>query len=73
MDDNTEKFDQPPKRDAAVLLNKMERAYLSVLRAGALIIASLLLLYAAWLCVSGLYHPNYPRTDRLAVIPPSWE
>ena len=55
MDDNTEKFDQPPKRDAAVLLNKMERAYLSVLRAGALIIASLLLLYAAWLCVSGLY------------------
>ncbi|WP_138983943.1 hypothetical protein [Sphingomonas elodea] len=39
----------------AAMLDRMENVYLAVLRAGALLIATLLLAYAAWLGVSGLY------------------
>lgn len=43
------------KRDVAGFLNRMERVYLAALRTLALVIATLLLLYAAWLGVTGLY------------------
>lgn len=43
------------RRDVAGVLNKMERAYLAALRTLALIVATLLLLYAAWLGATGLY------------------
>lgn len=39
----------------AALLNRMERAYLALLRAGALAAATGLLIYAVWLGVTGLY------------------
>ena len=43
------------KQRASVLLDKVERVYLRVLRAAILVIATLLLLYAAWLAVSSTY------------------
>lgn len=55
MTEDTETLDHEAKRDVARLFNRMERAYLAVLRTGALIVASLLLLYAAWLALSGFY------------------
>lgn len=45
----------PLARRASVALEKAEKIYLRVLRAGILIIATLLLLYAAWLALSSIY------------------
>ena len=45
----------PLARRASAALEKAEKFYLRVLRAGILIIATLLLLYAAWLAVSSIY------------------
>ncbi len=43
------------RKDLAALLDRMENTYLALLRAGALVVATLLLIYAAWLTVSGIY------------------
>ncbi|PWG02611.1 hypothetical protein [Sphingosinicella humi] len=40
---------------AGSLLNKLERIYLGVIRAIALVAATLLVVYAAWLAISGVY------------------
>jgi hypothetical protein len=55
MTEDVETLDHEAKRDVSRLFNQMERAYLAVLRTGALVVASLLLLYAAWLALSGFY------------------
>jgi hypothetical protein len=54
MDQITE-LERLDRSDFSSMLNRMERTYLAVLRAGALVIATLLLLYAAWLGLSGIY------------------
>ncbi|MGN8000702.1 hypothetical protein [Sphingomonas sp. 22176] len=43
------------QRSFAALVDRLENVYLAALRAGALLIATLLLGYAAWLGLSGLY------------------
>jgi len=55
MSDSTYEDDLDSRRNFSSILNRAERIYLAVLRALALIFATLLLLYAAWLGASGLY------------------
>lgn len=53
---HADQADRPPlARRASAALDKAEKIYLKVLRAGILIIATLLLLYAGWLAISSAY------------------
>jgi len=49
--------DDMPRRGerAREILNRLERVYLAAIRAIALVAATLLVIYAAWLAASGLY------------------